>query len=286
MKLFMRIFALILLASTLCFSQAVQPPLNVAGSISAGASTCATTNACVQINLPVGTSSVSVNVTGTFSGTLNFEQSGDFGVTWVSANAIAQPSGSPATSTTTTGLFIASAGGPTAFRVRGSSGWSSGSATVTLTATSGMGPGSQGTTVGIANVAGSTDPCANPSVLKSHVFANITTATTTSLVALSGSTAIYVCGIDVQLDSITTGDTIKFVSGTGSACATPAGCNSGTCTATYSNAASTTVTTSENFKLGFGAGTYLSAGSGNGFCATTTVGTSPTIAVDVTYVQQ
>ncbi|HLJ25318.1 MAG TPA: hypothetical protein VKY85_01260 [Candidatus Angelobacter sp.] len=136
------------------------------------------------------------------------------------------------------------------------------------------------------NIAGTTDPCQNAQVLKSHFFANITTATTTALVTPSGALNFYVCGIDVQLDSTTTGDTIKFVSGTGTACATPAGCNAGTCTATYSNAASTTVTTSLNLKLGFGGQTYFAVGSGNGLCATTTVGSTPTIAVDVTGVQQ
>jgi hypothetical protein len=429
MKKLLSIF--IILYSLCCFPQAVKLPVNTAGNISTGGTTCATTSACVSINLPEGTSSVSVNVVGTFSGTLNFEQSGDFGVTWVAANAAPQPSGTSSTSTTTTGFFIVPAGGPTSFRVRGSSGWSSGTASVTLTATPGVGQigvnvtnnsipvlaagqqlsplavwtsatalntvaipvnntfgfgacsvslvqtstitggaaawetsvdGVNWFTIGAidavsgvpvpnnivifqastnrliqsdmtgysfmrirlsttitgtgsvtlasacqglgspslttayqgnppwitqeANIAGTTDPCQDAQVLKTHFFANITTATTTALVTPSGALNVYVCGIDVQLDSTTTGDTIKFVSGTGTACATPAGCNAGTCTATYSNAASTTVTTSENFKFGFGGGTYLSVGAGNGFCATTTVGTSPTIAVDVTAIQQ
>jgi hypothetical protein len=134
-----KLLALIVLCSLYCYPQAVQLPISAAGNISAGGTTCATTNACVSLNLPVGSSTASVNITGTFSGTLNFEQSGDFGLTWVAVNASPQPTGNPTTSTTSTGLFLVNAGGPTSFRVRGSAGWSSGTAAVTLTATSGVG---------------------------------------------------------------------------------------------------------------------------------------------------
>lgn len=52
-----------------------------------------------------------------------------------------------------------------------------------------------------------------------NAFLNMTTATTTEIVALSGSTHIYVCSFSV----VSEGDvasTVKFVSGTGSNCAT------------------------------------------------------------------
>jgi len=120
------------------------------------------------------------------------------------------------------------------------------------------------------------DPCAAPGVLKSHKFANITTSTTTQIIAVSGSTNIYICGIDVQLNS-TTSSTILFEHGTGAAC-------TGTVsdTATYSNGG----LTSETIHMGFGAGTYYATGASQGVCAVTTVGTSPTISVDITMVQQ
>lgn len=206
----------------ICFPQAVQQPVNVIGTISAGGSTCATTNACIAINLPVGTSSVSANITGTFSGTLNFEQSGDFGLTWVAANAIGQPSGSPATSTTSTGLFIASAGGPTAFRVRGSSGWSSGSATITLTATPGItsAVGSTGTIAGtVQGVSPSNSATTSPIVAGANSFntanGNPTSATSGNQVSAladqngalfvrpEGGPNVFVCTVTLSSNTTT-----------------------------------------------------------------------------------
>lgn len=63
------------------------------------------------------------------------------------------------------------------------------------------------------------DPCTYAA--KSSVPINIVSATTTSLVALSGTTAIYVCGFSVTLQEIVaSADTILFESGTGAACVT------------------------------------------------------------------
>lgn len=139
-----------------------------------------------------------------------------------------------------------------------------------------------GGSVGITNTPGTTDPCGNPSVLKSHAFANITTATTTALVAVSGTTNIYVCGIDAQLESTTTPDTVLFEKGTGAACVgTPTAI-----TATYTNGSGTTLTAAEQLHLGFGGQTYLPTGASQGLCAVSTVGSTPAIAVDVTFVQQ
>jgi hypothetical protein len=146
-----------------------------------------------------------------------------------------------------------------------------------------------GATANLPNLLGSTlvanvtvDPCASSAVVKSHAFANITTAITTALVPVSGSTNIFVCGINFDLASATS-STILFESGTGSACAVVTGCvSSGICSATYRNGA----IAEQPYQLGYGAGTVFSTGAGNGLCALTTVGTSPNIAVDVTYVQQ
>ena len=121
------------------------------------------------------------------------------------------------------------------------------------------------------------DPCETSSTAKLTVFANITTATTTALVAPSGSTRVFVCEALAQLNS-TTASTILLEQGTGVACAGgPA-----PLTATYTN--STIV--SEVLPLGAGNGTFLTTGAGNGVCAVTTVGTSPTIPVTITFVQQ
>jgi hypothetical protein len=50
---------------------------------------------------------------------------------------------------------------------------------------------------------------------------NVTTATTTQLVALSAGKVIYVCGGDLTINSIvTTATTAQFEYGTGSSCST------------------------------------------------------------------
>jgi hypothetical protein len=121
------------------------------------------------------------------------------------------------------------------------------------------------------------DPCG--SAAKQTAFANITTATTTALVPAptSAQARVYVCQIAAQLNS-TTASTVLFEQGTGATCAgTPT-----TITATYTN--STLV--SEFLPLGQGNATWVSTAPGNGFCAVTTVGTSPTIPVTITYVVQ
>lgn len=124
----------------------------------------------------------------------------------------------------------------------------------------------------------SADPCTSDQTVKLHALANITTATTTSLVAVPSNPAqqIYVCSITAQLFSTTTANTLKFVSGTGAACSSPADR-----TATYTNAAGATAAVNLN-----GSPNLLTVPAASGLCATSTVGSTPAIAVDVTYVLQ
>jgi len=69
----------------------------------------------------------------------------------------------------------------------------------------------------IGNVAGSGDPCQNPSVAKSSVSVAISTATTTQLVALTTGKIVYACGFSASFGASTTA---QFAYGTGSACGT------------------------------------------------------------------
>lgn len=78
---------------------------------------------------------VGVQVTGTFSGTLQFEISLD-GTTYVAVQAVNVTSGAATTTTTATGVFRFEAVGAWKVRVR-STAWSSGTATVTLVALDG-----------------------------------------------------------------------------------------------------------------------------------------------------
>lgn len=73
---------------------------------------------------------VTAQVTGTFSGTLQFELTVD-GTNFVAVRATNLNTGTPATTTTAGGIFTLDAAGALVARVR-STAWSSGSATVTL----------------------------------------------------------------------------------------------------------------------------------------------------------
>jgi len=124
----------------------------------------------------------------------------------------------------------------------------------------------------------SADPCTSDQTTKQHAFANITTATTTSLVGVptNPAQAIYVCSVSAQLFSTTTASTLKLVTGTGAACSSPT-----TVTATYTNAAGATAPVQIQ-----GGNNVLTVPLTQGLCATSTVGSTPAIAVDVTYVLQ
>ena len=124
----------------------------------------------------------------------------------------------------------------------------------------------------------SADPCASDQTLKLHAFANISSATTTSLVGVPANPqqAIFVCSVSAQLFSTTTASTLKLVTGTGTTCSSPTDA-----TATYTNASGATAPVQLT-----GANNLLRVPLASGLCATTTVGSTPAIAVDVTYVLQ
>jgi hypothetical protein len=124
------------------------------------------------------------------------------------------------------------------------------------------------------------DPCQAPGYLKTEAAATITTATTTQLIALSAGTFIYVCGFVVNMTGTVTADTLQFEQGTGASCATNTFVlgpvfNSGV----LSNGATDIV---------YGPGSTLiqTTVSGRALCAVSTVGTGPSIAVQINYVQQ
>ena len=112
-------FLILLALSSLGYGQS-----SSRGNITESYATCASTNACVKLRFPssIGLipASVTVTLTGTFSATVDFEQSADSGVTWVAATGTPQPSGSASTSTTSTGVWVFDVASRTDFRVRGS----------------------------------------------------------------------------------------------------------------------------------------------------------------------
>ena len=116
------LLSLALLMAIPAFGQAGPAPSST-GSINAASAACATTSSCVTLSMYAATTSVSVTVSGTFSATLQPEQSGD-GINWSSAG-LATISAVGTTTYTTNAML--------GFRIRASA-YVSGTAVVTITA--------------------------------------------------------------------------------------------------------------------------------------------------------
>ena len=280
---------LALLFVVLCSPLLAQNTGFLVGSMQIQASSCApnapiTGGSCVTLQVRPGQdSTVGVVLQGTWSATVQFETSSDGGYQWVAATATPLPIAAPVASTTANGTWIVPAVGVTHVRTRVSA-YTSG--VVTASFSPSVGPTSYASsiagTVNVlqGNVVGTTDPCASSGTLKKHAFANITTATTTSLVAVSGSTTVYLCSVNYNMVATVAADTIYLEQGTGASCA-------GSPTAITATVSSGILTNGAvNYASATVPGTFVATAASNGLCAVTTVGTGPTIAVDVAYVQQ
>ena len=117
---------LLMIWAATAFSQAAL----ITGNIVASSSSCAA-NACIKLTLPLNTASATIQITGTFTGTFQFETSPD-NSTWTAITAYPLPSGSGATSATSTGLWQLSTSSVAYLRVRASAFTAGGSATVTM----------------------------------------------------------------------------------------------------------------------------------------------------------
>ena len=123
------------------------------------------------------------------------------------------------------------------------------------------------------------DPCMSPLVLKSSVIINTSSAATTQLIAVSGSTSIYVCGFSLTVNNVvTTASTFQFEYGT-----------STNCTGTHAltglfNTGSVLAGTPTVVTYGNGAATIFSTPASQGLCIVT-AGSGLDDGV-LTYVQQ
>ena len=108
------------------------------------------------------------------------------------------------------------------------------------------------------------DPCQNPGVLKSSVAINTSSATTTQLVAISGLTAIYVCGYSFTINNVvTTASTAQFEYGTSTNCT-----GTHALTGVY-NTGSVTAGIPTVISYGNGGATVFTVPSANGLCIVT-----------------
>jgi hypothetical protein len=260
-----KLLLLFLLAISSLHAQTVANAVNpLAGQITATAANCQTAGACVWQKLPVDAATVGVTIAGSFTATLAIEVSSDGGSTFATISSF---------TTTQTALPI-TVSGMTDLRVRASA-YTSGTAYVTLNA----GKGTQGS---VLNLPGFSDPCTNPNIIATSAAINISTATTTALVAPVAAQRVYVCGFAFTISQvITTANTLTFITGSGATCGTSTVTNSGPFGAGG-------VTAAIPLAIAYGGGNQavFSSASGAGVCATTAIGATGSFAGMITFIQQ
>ena len=152
------------------------------------------------------------------------------------------------------------------------------SAAATLAGVTGpIPPQTPSATTGIGSV--SVDPCAYAQKLSAVIA--ITSATTTSLVAVSGTTSVYVCSFSFSASNVvTTANILSFEYGTSTNCTGTHALTGGYGTGSVLAASPTA------YSSGNSGSTIFSAPSANGICAVTTIGGSGSFEGVLTYVQQ
>jgi hypothetical protein len=260
----------------------VTAPLSVACA-NASTSCAGTANSALDIS-SANYNVVTITVAGTYSGaTVNFDFSDDGGTTYFQDLCARNDSNvtevSEVLPTNQTRSWDCAVYATNRFRVRLAA-ISSGTVNVAITISEA--PIEPVMTTNLANTVGSTDPCQNSSVLKSSAAINISTATTTQLVAPSGSTAVYVCGFSFTISEVvTTANTLQFEAGTGGTCGAATVVKSGLYGAGGVTAGIPIVVASP----GMGS-TVFSSAAASGVCAVTAIGATGSFQGLVTFVQQ
>lgn len=270
---------LILIPALLCGMTFGQSAQRFTGQLSAAcgnATTSCNGTANSQLNIGIGEYALAtVTVTGTFTGaTIFFEFSDDGGSTWYpntcTRSDIFLQESSEALTDSTNRSWDCGVAAISFFRIR-TSAISTGTINAAMTLSSAQIEPAQ--TVALT----ATDPCQSSAIAKQSVVINISTATTTSLVAISGTTSIYVCGFAVTFGSTVTADTIQFEYGTGATC--------GTGTTVLTGAFNTNGLLTGSMAFGGAGMTLFKTVAAQRLCAVSTVGTGPSIQGVLTFVQ-
>lgn len=141
----------LLLAASLARGQTCDVGPSCSGSLTAASTDCSVAGSCTTLPLQQDVATVVVQLSGTFSATVQFEASADGGVTYSSVNAVLINSTAVVTSATAAGRWRIVASGLTQIRARCSS-FASGPVTVQINASKGAAAG----TAGSAGAAGVT----------------------------------------------------------------------------------------------------------------------------------
>src|SRR5664280_159207 len=100
--------------------------------ITTNGTTCAIATNCLVVSLPEDKGGATLTLSGTWTGTIQFEATGDGGATWASVNVTPLASTTAVTSTTSNGTWQVNAAGFTGLRMRASA-TMSGAAIATIT---------------------------------------------------------------------------------------------------------------------------------------------------------
>ena len=132
------------------------PQLWAASSIiTTNGTTCVPATNCLVYNMPQDDGGATLTVSGTWTGTISFEATGDGGTTWVAVNVMPLNSTTAVTSTTANGTWQVNTAGFTGLRMRGSATMTgSALATINPSAASARNGGSSGGGGGNANYTG------------------------------------------------------------------------------------------------------------------------------------
>lgn len=256
----MKKLLLFLLISVAAFGQLQGPPQPFTGNLTAASASCLASN-CLTVPVPSDASTVTYQLTGTWSATVQFEVSADNQATWQGINAQPIPNGQQVTSATGNGVWQADVAGFTHTRIRVSA-FSSG----TLAAQASLAFGITGIT------SQPVDPCASAAIDKSSFSVAISTATTTAVQAGSAGKRVFVCAFTIIYTSGTT-PTVQFEVGTG-----------GTCTSPTAKTGVIAIQATSGTGLIVGAGhTLFSGAAGQDMCILS-AGTTPTVNGWVTFV--
>jgi hypothetical protein len=260
----------------------------VSGPITAASATCPVTQGpqpqCVFQQLPpsVGQLAITVESAPTFSATLQFEWSPDGGNTWVALTATANGGGT-ATSTTTSGVWVATLPGGSFVRVRASA-YTSGTAQVFLNPSQAAVAGSSGGSGTVNN--GTTAGC-----LAYYALTGTAVSCDPGVVDSSGNGSLVLGGAGVgagnlTLDGSTSGSVTLSCSPATTCAAFTTGklidftgyCKIGSAGVTLSTSATTICTL----------GNPGNSTTWSWLCSGTysiTAGTTPTLALGITYAQ-
>ncbi len=119
------------------------------------------------------------------------------------------------------------------------------------------------------------DPCFT-NTPKSSVAINISTATTTQLVAGIVGQKVYICGFTISMVSTVAANTLQLVYGTGASCTSPTNLTGVMSSGILANGAVVI-----NYPT-----PLIPSAAGQSACAISTVGTGPSIAGVLSFIQQ